>query len=117
MRAHAVSLTAEEQIHLESPARRATSAARDVFRAKVILRAAGGASNEEIAEGLHTRTATVGKWRNRFLKDGLGGLRDAARSGKPAIYDKRSEKRILAQLDEPAPKAMPGGTEVYWLPR
>jgi transposase len=104
MKARTITLSPDEQILLESIARRATSAARDVFRAGVILRAAAGASNEQIAAAMKTRPATASKWRGRFLLDRLEGLQDAPRSGKPAIYDRETERRVLKQLDAPVPR-------------
>lgn len=103
MRARGITLTPEEKSELESMVRRPTSAARDVFRAGVILQAARGASNEGIAVALKTRPATASKWRGRFLRDRLPGLQDAPRPGKPAIYDRNSERRILKQLDQTPP--------------
>jgi len=104
MKARGITLTPEEKAELELVARRPTSAARDVFRAGVILQAARGASNEEIAVALKTRPATASKWRGRFLRDRLPGLQDAPRPGKPAIYDRNSERRILKQLDQAPPQ-------------
>lgn len=104
MKARGIALTPEERSDLESVERRATSAARDVFRAGVILRAAAGASNEEIAAALRTRPATASKWRGRFLQDRLNGLQDAPRPGKPATYDQQTEQRVLRQLDQSPPK-------------
>ena len=104
MKARRIALAPEEQSFLEAVERRATSAKRDVFRAGVILRAAAGASNAEIAASMRTRPATASKWRGRFLRDRLHGLQDAPRPGKPATYDRKSERRILAQLDQPPPK-------------
>ena len=104
MKARSIALTAEEQGDLESIVRRTASAARDVFRACMILRAAAGASNEEIAAAMKTRPATVSKWRGRFLRHRIDGLQDAPRPGKPATYDLESERRILAQLDQPPPR-------------
>ena len=54
MRARSIALTPQEQADLELVVRRPTSAARDVFRAGVILRAAAGASNEDIAAAMDT---------------------------------------------------------------
>jgi len=104
MKARGIALTAEEQADLELVVRRPTSAARDGFRAGVILRAAAGASNEQIAVAMKTRPATASKWRGRFLRDRIHGLRDAPRPGKPATYDRKSERRILAQLDQSPPQ-------------
>ena len=104
MKARTVALTPEERSQLEAVERRPTSAARDGFRASVILRAAAGSSNEAIALAMKTRPATVSKWRGRFLRQRLSGLKDAPRPGKPATYDLTSERRILARLDQPPPK-------------
>ena len=104
MKARGIVLTPEEQGDLESVVRRASSAARDVFRAGVILRAAAGASNEQIAMAMKTRPATASKWRGRFLRERINGLQDAPRPGKPATYDLESERRILTQLDQAPPK-------------
>jgi hypothetical protein len=61
-------------------------------------------TNQQIAKRLETRTARVSKWRQRFGALRLVGLSDLARSGKPIKYDQNTEKRVLALLDEPAPK-------------
>jgi transposase len=75
-----------------------------VERAKVILLAHQGKSNLEIADQLKTRPARVSKWRQRFGARRLDGLRDADRKGRPAHYDKGTEKRVLTMLDEPPPE-------------
>ena len=103
MQARAVELNSAEREHLRDIVRRATSPSRDVFRARIVLDAADGLSNEAIAAARKTRPATVSKWRNRFLRRRAEGLGDAPRSGKPARYDQRTERRILQQLDRPAP--------------
>jgi transposase len=73
------------------------------FRTEVILAIAEGLSNQAVAERLGTRLATVSKWRGRVAQEGLPGLRDASRSGKPRQYRGDHERRILAALDEPPP--------------
>jgi transposase len=47
---------------------------RDVIRANMVLLAAEGLSNDEIARRLDTRREVVSKWRKRFLEQGLAGL-------------------------------------------
>ena len=74
-----------------------------VERSKVILLAAEGISAREIARRLKTRLARVSKWRQRFNRDRLEGLRDAPRPGKPKTYGETAEKRILALLDTDPP--------------
>jgi transposase len=100
----AIELTQEEEQTLRQWARAGTSEHRMVERAKVILLAHEGKSNLEIAERLRTRPARVSKWRQRFGEGRLDGLRDAERKGRPAHYDKATEKRVLTMLDEAPPE-------------
>jgi transposase len=73
-------------------------------RAQIILLAADGLQDKQIAAQMATGVLTVAKWRSRFLSDGLSGLSDQHRSGKPATYSDDTRRRILAKLDEPPPK-------------
>lgn len=99
-----IRLTDEESAQLREWARSGKTENRLVERARIILLASEGRTNEQIAEELKTRTARVSKWRQRFGEDRLQGLGDAARSGKPAIYDGETEKRVLSLLDQDPPK-------------
>ncbi len=100
----AISLTAEELGKLQEWTRRGTSEHRLVERARMILLADKGRTNQQIAAELGTRTARVSKWRQRFGANRLAGMGDAPRSGKPARYDANTEKRVLSLLDEKPPK-------------
>lgn len=75
-----------ERATLEQTVRAGTASQRDALRARIILRAARGLTNAEIAEELGVTAKAVGKWRRRFAKEGLKGLNDALRSGRPAVY-------------------------------
>jgi transposase len=81
-----IKLTAEEEQELQSMARRYTSPYRDVIRAKIILYAAQGARNDEIAARLDTPRQIVSKWRKRFFEERLAGLFEQPRSGRPARF-------------------------------
>jgi len=99
-----ISVTSDEERTLRQWARAGTSEHRMVERAKVVLLAHQGKSNLEIAQQLRTRPARVSKWRKRFSERRLDGLRDADRQGRPAHYDRTTEKRVLTLLDEPPPE-------------
>ncbi len=71
---------------LELWASSATIEARIKERAKIILLAHEGKTNKEIADFMHTRKATICKWRNRFDTSVLAGLDDLKRTGKPKEY-------------------------------
>ncbi|HEY8746967.1 MAG TPA: IS630 family transposase [Tepidisphaeraceae bacterium] len=69
---------------LESWSRGRSTPSRLVLRSQIILRAADGAANNVIAEQLGTDRLLVGKWRNRFAKNGVAGIeKDAPRGGRP----------------------------------
>ena len=79
----AVEVVLSEEDRAELVRRSAVSAPRAATRARIVLAAAQGASNAEIARQLGTSALSVGKWRRRFAAGGLGGLDDEARIGRP----------------------------------
>ena len=99
-----IRLTEEETKRLQDWSRRGKSEHRLVERARIILLAGEGRTNEQIAKVLKTRTARVSKWHQRFGAKRLAGLGDAERSGKPAKYGQNSENRVLQLLDAAPPK-------------
>jgi transposase len=103
MKAADIVLTDSERVALRRWTAAGKTEQRLCFRAKLILALADGASNEEAARREGTRLATVSKWRGRFARWRLAGLGDAPRSGKPARYDEKVERRILQTLDEKPP--------------
>src|SRR5712691_7436812 len=58
-----------------------------VLRSRIVLAAAAGHANQQIASDLDLPQVTVGKWRRSFAVFGLDGLRDAPRSGRPPKHD------------------------------
>ena len=71
---------------LTARVRRARGEQRDALRARIVLAAAVGASNAQIAKRLNITSDTVRKWRGRFAAHGLDGLDDRARSGRPRTF-------------------------------
>jgi hypothetical protein len=76
-------LSDEERTQLETAARRYTSPYYEVIRAKVVLYAASGMENQEIADRADLPRQIVSKWRKRFYKLRLQGLEDEPRPGRP----------------------------------
>jgi transposase len=107
-----VRLSAEERGVLEGNVRAAKTEQRLAFRSRVVCLAADGMGTNAIAAQLRVSPATVSKWRLRFAREGLSGLADAPRSGAPGRYGKKTERRILAKLDEPVPEG-----ETVWTAR
>jgi transposase len=81
-----IDLSDDEREFLEARARRYTSPYRDVVRARIVLYAADGLSNDTIAARLDTPRQVVSKWRKRFYEKGLAGLEDEPRGGRPPVF-------------------------------
>jgi len=64
----------------------------EVQRAKMILMAATGVDNDEIAARLDTRREVVSQWRKRFFKERLAGLEERARPGRPRAFPPRTHR-------------------------
>ncbi len=94
-------VSAEDRKQLESIVRRSSSTQSMVLRAKIVLECATGSDNQDVAESLGTTGHTVGKWRRRFVADGLEGLFDAPRSGAPrSVNDELVALTIRKTIDE-----------------
>jgi transposase len=98
-----IQLTPEEESALREWTRKGTLEQRLVDRARIILLSHQGLTVKSIAQRLETRPARVSKWRQRFVESRLDSLYDAPRTGKPAVYDETTERRVLGMLDEPPP--------------
>ena len=88
-----IELTREEQASLEALARKYTSQYRDVIRARIVLYAAQGWPNDEIAARLDTPRQMVSKWRKRFFEQRQAGLEERPRRGRPAGFYPRRRGR------------------------
>ena len=86
---HIVLSAAEEQ-ELSRRAARYSSPYFQVLRAKMILLAAQGLGNEEIAARLDTRRKVVSVWRKRFFEARLAGLDELPRPGRPRAFPPRT---------------------------
>jgi transposase len=85
--APAIILDLETQTALNSWAHAPSTPQAMAVRSRIVLAAAGGRSNRQIAMDLKLPEVTVGKWRRSFAVEGLDGLRDAPRSGRPPKHD------------------------------
>jgi len=74
-----------------------------VERARIVLRCIDGDQAKDIAHDLGVRPNTVADWRDRFLAEGINGLFDRHRSGKPKKYTDVFRNQVLATLELPPP--------------
>jgi len=104
-----VALEPQQRAQLESFRRSRALPHALVVRAQIVLLAAEGKANKEIAEAIGITRQTVAKWRARFVSQGLEGLYDEHRSGRPrSIEDERIAELITKTL-----KTTPEG-ETHW---
>jgi transposase len=100
-----VSLTEQEKSQLIAWSRGRTVAQRLVTRAKIVLLAAKGVTNKEIAEQLGVSVPTARLWRGKFLKQGTAGLEaDAPRPGRPRIIDESKISKIIETTIQTSPE-------------
>jgi transposase len=107
--AAAVVLAPAERAELEAVVRRPSSPQQAVSRARIVLRAAEGASNRQIATEVGMSELRVGGWRTKFIAEGIAGLSDRPRSGRPRTIDEATVQRVIAKTLEPPP-----GGERHW---
>lgn len=99
--APAIELTAEQRSELQRLVRASGSSQQAVRRARIVLLAAQGQPNNEIAATLETTPPSVSKWRQRFARQGLVGLDDAPRSGRPIRLSADQLNVVLTQVTQP----------------
>jgi hypothetical protein len=87
---YCISLSKAEAEELSHRAVRYTLPYFQVLRAKIVLLAAQGLSNHEIAARLDTRREIVSMWRKRFFEERLPGLDERPRPGRPRAFPPRA---------------------------
>jgi transposase len=100
-----LTLSDDERRKLQAWASRPKSTQRLAIRARIILACAEGLDNQAVAARLRVNTATVGKWRRRFLDDRLDGLADEPRPGAPRTITDELVERVITKTLEEKPKA------------
>ncbi len=100
-----IHLSRSQRVTLERWSRRRKVAVRQAQRARMILRAAEGKSNQQIAARLGVKVHTVGRWRKRFAELGIAGIeKDLPRAGRPRRRRERVESEIIRKTTQETPK-------------
>lgn len=103
--AAAVVLSAEKRAKLESYARGRRIPARLVLRARIVLLAAEGKQDLEIARLLSIVPRTAARWRSRFLREGIAGLEhDAPRPGRTPSISPQLVRRVVTKTTQEKPR-------------
>jgi transposase len=107
-----VDLTAEERDHLLLLIRRGKTSARKLTRARILLKADEGLSDDEIADAVGASRPTVERTRRRFVEENLGALTERPRPGQRPRLSAKAEAHLIAV----ACSAPPEGRE-HWTMR
>ena len=96
-----VQLCSEDRSVLELRASSRSAPHSEVVRARIVLLAAEGARNIDIAKRVGVCVDVVSKWRQRFCQHGLAGLKDRPRSGRPRTFGPAVLAGVKALACEP----------------
>ena len=104
--APALTLRRGDKQRLESVTRKRNVLLRDAQRARIILLASQGYSNVEIAHLSDVHRNQVIQWRERYKREGLNGLGDRARSGRPTVYKAKKVQEVIHTVCRKPPKGL-----------
>lgn len=100
-----VDLTPQEREHLLGLLRRGKVSARMLTRARILLKADEGLSDEQIAQALHAGVATVSRLRKRFVEEGFqSALKERPRSGQAPKLTGKQQAHLIATACSKAPE-------------
>lgn len=98
-----INLSESEQHELERLARKPTAEQRLAQRAKIILLAAEGHTNDYISSIVNIHPVKISKWRKRFATQRMNGLKDKPRSGRPLVYGHEARIAVIKKACKPPP--------------
>ena len=107
----------EDRRELERIVRSQTAERRAVDRARIVLLAGEGRSAARIASEVGCSERTVKKWRRRFEVEGLAGLRDAPRPGRPLVHGPHVRAKLIALACTRPPDNAEGLRRARWTHR
>jgi transposase len=99
-----VALSDEERAQLLAWSRRPTSANALAVRSRIVLAAADGLGNTAIARKLGIAVSSARRWRSRFVAEGLDGLLDEPRPGRPRTVGDDRVEAVITRTLETTPK-------------
>jgi transposase len=99
-----VQLSPDDRQHLEQMISRGKTSARVITRARILLKAADGANDEQVVDALGTSRATVERIRRRFATEGLdAAVKDKPQKGRPRALSSKQAAHLIAIACSPAP--------------
>ena len=99
-----VVLSGEDRTFLEAQVRRHKAPRSLSDRCRMVLLCAEGLQSKEVAERLGVHEHTVGKWRRRFVQNGIEGLTDEYRAGRPRSVSDAQVAQVIERTLNSTPK-------------
>ena len=112
--AKCIEVPEDERVELERIVRSESGEVRKVERAQIVLYAAEGHSAAVIGQMVGCSTVTAQKWRSRYEREGIVGLGDLPRPGKPLIYSSEVRAKLIAKACTRPPKTPEGQRRERW---
>ena len=112
--AKCIEVPADERVELERIVRSESGEVRMVERAQIVLCAAEGHSAAVIGRMVGCSTVTAQKWRSRYEREGIVGLRDLPRPGKPLLYSSEVRAKLIAKACTRPPDTPEGQRRERW---
>jgi len=109
-----IELAAGERAQLERIVGATSSEVRMVERARIVLCASEGLKGSEIADRVGCSKPTVVKWRGRYARSGIEGLRDAPRPGPPLTHGPATRALLIAKACTRPPETPAGARQQRW---
>ena len=107
-------ISEEDRVELERIVRASSSEVRMVERARIVLAAGEGLTTEQIARRVGCGERTVKKWRPRYQRQGIAGLRDAPRPGAPLTHGPETRALLIAKACTRPQSAESGARRERW---
>lgn len=104
MKKYIIDLSAKERDELQRLLRSGKTSVRKATRARILLKADDGLSDEQIAEEVETSVPTIERTRKRFVEESLGCLNEHARPGQKLKLDTKAEAHLIAVACSKAPE-------------
>jgi transposase len=104
----------EDRVELERIVRAASSEVRMVERARIVLSAAEGLTAAAIAARVGCAEKTAKKWRGRYARSGIEGLKDASRPGPPLTHGPQTRALLIAKACTRPPATPEGARQERW---
>ena len=98
-----IDLSADEREHLQQLIQRGKTSTRKLTRARILLKAESGSTDDEIVAALNVGVATVERLRKRFVEAGLDAINERPRPGKKPKLGARAQARLIAEACSKAP--------------